>query len=143
MFFKRLPSDCLMKCFECIIIHQLIKQTKTCLNAFQFAYKHNRNSEDGTLLCTMHIHVLKSQSCVRILFDLNFFCLQYYTTTPHGMQTFETRREPKTYFLDCLLSFTFFSNSSSPSCTLVFPLYIHRLSTRHCPISYSFHTLCK
>ena len=43
--------------------------------------------------------------------------------------------------MDCRLTCQPFSDSSSPSCTLVFPLYLHRLSTWHCPISYSFYTL--
>ena len=44
-----------LKCFERIILHQLIilhrlmKHTKPHLDPYQFAYKHNRNTEDATL----------------------------------------------------------------------------------------------
>ena len=72
-----------------------------------------------------------------------FFCLQYHTTTPHGKQISKKSTLTETDPLDYRLSCQSFSNSSSPSCTLVFLLCFHQLSTRHCPVSYSFYTLYK
>ena len=48
-----------IKCFKHIVPHQLVKHTKPHLDPYQFAYKHNKNTEDATLLCTMHILILK------------------------------------------------------------------------------------
>ena len=54
--FKLLSSDCfestVMKCFERIISDQFMKHTKLHLDPYQFAYKHNRSTEDATF--TMH-----------------------------------------------------------------------------------------
>ena len=59
-----------MKCFEHIILHQLMKHTKPNLDPYQFAYKHNRSTEDATLtlLHNAYTHLKKAGSFVRILF---------------------------------------------------------------------------
>ena len=62
-----------MKRFERIILNQLMKSTKPHLDPYQFAYKHNRSTEDATLtlshnasLCNGNLE--KPGSFVRILF---------------------------------------------------------------------------
>ena len=59
-----------MKCFERIIPHQLMKHTKPHLDPYQFAYKHNRSTEDATLtlLHNAYTHLEKPSSFARILF---------------------------------------------------------------------------
>ena len=42
-------TSIVMKCFECIILRQLVKRTKPHLDPYQFAYKHNRSTECATL----------------------------------------------------------------------------------------------
>ena len=59
-----------MKCFEHIILHQLMKHTKPNLDPYYFAYKNNRSTEDATLtlLYNAHTHLEKTGSFVQILF---------------------------------------------------------------------------
>ena len=74
-----------MKCFERIILHQLMKHTKQHLDPYQFAYKHNRSTEDATLalLRNAYTHLEKPGSFVRILFT--DFSSVFNTIQPHLM----------------------------------------------------------
>ena len=72
-----------MKCFG-HIFHQLMKHTKSHSDPYQFAYKHNRITEDATftLLYNAHAHLEKPGSFVQILF-IDFcsaFKVQYHTS---------------------------------------------------------------
>ena len=42
-------SSIVLKCFERLILHQLMKHTKPHLDLYQFTYKHYRSTEDATL----------------------------------------------------------------------------------------------
>ena len=59
-----------MKCFEHIIFHQLMKHMKPHLDPYHFVYKNNRSTEDAalTLLYNAHAHLEKTGSFVQILF---------------------------------------------------------------------------
>ena len=74
-----------MKCFERIILHQLMKHTKSHLDPYHFAYKHNGSTEDATLtlLHNAYTHLEKPGSFVRILF-INFSSA-FNTIQPHLM----------------------------------------------------------
>ena len=63
-------TSTVMTCFERIILHQLMKHTKTHLDPYHFAYKHNGSTEDATLtlLHNAYTHLEKPGSFVRILF---------------------------------------------------------------------------
>ena len=58
-----------MKCFEHIILHQLMKHKKPYSDPYQFAYKHNRSTKDKTLLYNAYILILKKRV------HLSKFCL--------------------------------------------------------------------
>ena len=121
-------TSIVMKCFERIILHRLMKHTKPHLDPYQFAYKQTEASKTLTLLHNAYTHLEKPGSFVRILFI--DFSSAFNSIQPHLMAS-----KLLTDSLDCRLFCQSFSDSSSPSCTLVFPLYFHRLSTRHCHIS--------
>ena len=101
---------------------------KPHLDPCQFAHKHNRSTKDTTLTL-LHTHLEKTGSFVWILFTNH--------TSWHANFWNSTLTQ------DCRLSCQPFSYSLPPSCTLVFFLYFHWLSTRHCPVSYSLYTLYK
>ena len=97
--FKRLTSDCstsiVMKCFERIILHQLMKHTKPHLDPYQFAYKHNRSTEDATrtLLHNAYTHLEKPSSFARILFIDSSSAFN--TIQPHLMASKLLKLDPR------------------------------------------------
>ena len=74
-----------MKCFERIVLSHLMKYTDSHLDPYQFAYKHNRGTDDATLTLLHHAysHLDKPGSFVRILFI--DFSSAFNTIQPHLM----------------------------------------------------------
>ena len=73
----------IMKCFDRIMLHHLLKQTDGKLDPLQFAYKRNRGAEDAILSLLHHTytHLDKVGSFVRILFV--DYSSTFNTTQPH------------------------------------------------------------
>ena len=76
-------TSIVMKCFERIILHQLMKRTKPHLDQYQFAYNHNRSTKDATLtlLHNAYTHLEKPGSFLWILFI--DFSSAFNTIQPH------------------------------------------------------------
>jgi hypothetical protein len=78
-------TSIVMKCFERIVLRKLLIQTRHALDPQQFAYKHNRSTDDATLtiLNNTYTHLKKPNSFVRILFV--DFSSAFNTIQPHLM----------------------------------------------------------
>jgi len=78
-------TSIVMKCFERIILKLLLSQTTQFLDPFQFAYTHNRSTDDATLtiLHNVYTHLENTGSFVRILFI--DFSSAFNTIQPHLM----------------------------------------------------------
>jgi hypothetical protein len=78
-------TSIVMKCFERIVLRNLLSQTKQFFDPHQFAYKHNRSTDDATLtlLNNTYTHLEKPGSYVRILFI--DFSSAFNTIQPHLM----------------------------------------------------------
>ena len=96
-----------------------------CMQAQQKHQRHNTHS----FAQWIYTHLEKTGSFVWILFTNH--------TSWHALFWNSVLTQ------DCRLSCQPFSHSLPPSCTLVFLLCFHWLSTRHCPVSYSLYTLYK
>ena len=74
-----------MKCFERIVLTKLLSQTSHLLDPLQFAYKHNRGTDDATitLLHFIQSHLEKPASFARILYV--DFSSAFNTVQPHLM----------------------------------------------------------
>lgn len=78
-------TSIVMKCFERLILKQIILQTASYQDPNQFAYKLNRSTDDATLtlLHNAYSHLEKTGSFVRILFI--DFSSAFNTIQPHLM----------------------------------------------------------
>jgi hypothetical protein len=78
-------TSIVMKCFERIVLRKLLTQTQHALDPLQFAYKHNRSTDDATftILNNTYTHLEKPNSFVRILFV--DFSSAFNTIQPHLM----------------------------------------------------------
>ena len=114
---------------------------KPHLDPYQFAYKHNRSTNDTTLtlLHNAYILILKNQVHLSEFSSLTFLL----PSIPYNHTSWYANFWNSMLTQDCQPSCQPFSHSSPPSCTLVILLYFHRLSTRHCPVSYSLYILYK
>ena len=128
-----------MKCFECIILHQLMKRTKPHLDPYQFVYKHNRSTEDATLtlLHNAYNHLGKPGSFVRILFI--DFSSAFNTIQSHLVASKRLKLDVKPRLILWIVDFLV-NHSRTVHHQAVLSSF-HRFSTRHCPISYSFYNL--
>ena len=80
-------TSVVMKCFEKIVLHQLLDLINGMQDPFQFAYKSNRSIEDAILHKTFQhntlLHVNNPKSYVRILFAV--FSSAFNTTKPYHL----------------------------------------------------------
>ena len=78
-------TSIIMKCFEKIVLKNLLVQTTPFMDSNQFAYKPNRSTDDATLtlLHNTYSHLEKAGSFVRILFI--DFSSAFNTIQPHLM----------------------------------------------------------
>lgn len=78
-------TSIVMKCFEKLVLRQLLSQTCTHTDPYQFAYRQNRSTDDATisLLHNAYSHLEKPGSYVRILFI--DFSSAFNTIQPHLM----------------------------------------------------------
>ena len=128
-----------MKCFECIILHQLMKPH---LDPYQFVCKRNRstNNTSFTLLHNAYTHLEKTGSFVQILF-INFSSA-FNTIQPHHMASKLLKLNP----LLILWIVSFLVNCSQTVCHQTVLSSSHSISTgslQGYPISYSFYDLYK
>ena len=76
-------TSVVMKCFERLILSRLLKETCKHLDPLQFAYRHNRSTEDAVITMLNYVleHLQERGSYVRILFaDLSS---AFNTIKPH------------------------------------------------------------
>ena len=78
-------TSVVMKCFERIVLGQIVQQTQKRMDPHQFAYKPNRSTDDATLtlLHNAYTHLDTTGSFVRILFV--DFSSAFNTIQPHLM----------------------------------------------------------
>ena len=78
-------TSVVMKCFEKVVLKNLLSQTQAHMDQNQFAYKQNRSTDDATLTLLHHAftHLDKPKTFVRILFI--DFSSAFNTIQPHLM----------------------------------------------------------
>ena len=127
-----------MKCFERIVLRNLLSQTQQFFYPHQFAYKQNISTNDATLtlLNNAYTHLDKSGSYVRILFI--DFSSAFNTIQPHLMApklldldvcprlilwilSFLVKRSQSVCFHRCL-SFSCYTSTGSPQGTVLSPV---------------------
>ena len=131
-----------MKCFERILLNQLMKHTKPHINLYQFTYMHCRSTEDATLtlayilILRNQVHLSEFSSSAFLLPSIPYNHTSWQANVWNSSLTQDWFSGLSTFLSIVLRQFV-------TKLYFVFPFYFHRLSTRHCPISYSFHTRYK
>ena len=94
---------------------QANQRAEVCIQAQQKHQKHNTHSFAQCIYSSWKTRFICPNSLHRV-----FFCLQYHTTTPHGKQTFKTRRLKPKIGLSTFLSHSI--STSSPQGTVLSPV---------------------
>lgn len=151
-------TSAVMKCFEKIILKQLLQEVSPLLDPNQFAYRAERGIEDAllSLINSTHKHLEHAQSLVKIVFI--DFSSAFNTIQPHllvrkllhlgvnpqmilWIYDFLTDRSQKVRFNSCISSSKMINTGAPQGCVLSPILYT--LYTNNCQASSPAHTYFK